>query len=363
MIRAVLGLFGILLAVIFALTAVLPTPQADAQQGVRIGVPGFGVFTIHGGGRRGRGTRQGGGRPQQAADGTNLEGDTARVQAALAAFEFNPGPINGKMGQQTRNAISRYQKSQGERATGRLTEEQQDTLLNNYCVGSAPVRNPTLESLFLVRRSDSKTSSVAPDSGQGASLSAVCVRTFSSEASEETPKLLPDQFCVSRAYAMDTAAKNIELRLEAQKQTTRETIRAECNQRAEAGRARAPQLASLPPAELAKQLSSENKVPEDGIELAVAQAQICLGIGYADDRPDVALAAVLDLISLGETGFGELIAAHFALGAGVKRDVGRAAQWLELASTEVKGGVSPAADFDAACRWRVLRQMADEIRK
>ncbi len=53
MIRAVLGLFGILLAVMFALTAVLPTPQADAQQGVRIGVPGFGVFTIHGGGRRG----------------------------------------------------------------------------------------------------------------------------------------------------------------------------------------------------------------------------------------------------------------------------------------------------------------------
>ena len=120
---------------------------------------------------------------------------------------------------------------------------------------------------------------------------------------------------------------------------------------------------SLLPAELAKQLTSENTVPEDGIELAVAHAQICLGVGYADDRPDVALAAALDLISLGETGFGELIAAHFALGAGVKRNVERAILWLELAATEVKGGVSPAADFEAACRWRVLRQMADELRK
>ncbi len=363
MTKAVLGLFGILLVVMFALTAVLPTPEAGAQQRVRVGVPGFGVFTIHGGGRRAPGTRRGGGQPQQAADSTNLEGDTAQVQAALAAFEFNPGPINGKMGQQTRNAISRYQKSQGERATGRLTEEQQESLLNSYCVGSAPVRNPTLESLFLGRRSDNRTSSVAPDSSQGASLSAVCVRTFSSEESGETPKLLPDQFCVSRTYAMDTAARTIELRLEAQKQTTRETIRAECNQRAEAGRARAAQLDSLLPAELAKQLTSENTVPEDGIELAVAQAQICLGVGYADDRPDVALAAALDLISLGETGFGELIAAHFALGAGVRRNVERAILWLELAATEVKGGVSPAADSEAACRWRVLRQMADELRK
>ena len=125
MTKAVLGLFGILLVVMFALTAALPTPEAGAQQRVRVGVPGFGVFTIHRGGRRAPGTRRGGGQPQQAADGTNLEGDTAQVQAALAAFEFNPGPINGKMGQQTRNAISRYQKSQGERATGRLTEEQQ----------------------------------------------------------------------------------------------------------------------------------------------------------------------------------------------------------------------------------------------
>ena len=104
------------------------------------------------------------------------------MQTALAAFELNPGPINGKLGQQTRNAISRYQKSQGERATGRLTEEQQELLLNSYCVGSAPARSPTLESLFLWRRSDNNTSSVAPDSSRGASLSAVCLRTFPSEA-------------------------------------------------------------------------------------------------------------------------------------------------------------------------------------
>jgi peptidoglycan hydrolase-like protein with peptidoglycan-binding domain len=363
MTRAVLGLLGILLAAMFALTTVLPTPEADAQQGpVRIGVPGFGVFTIQGG-RRARGTRKGGGQPQQPASGTNQDGDVEQIQAALAAFEFNPGAINGKMGQQTRNAISRYQKSLGERATGRLTEDQKDSLLNSYCVGSAPERNPTLESLFLVRRSEGGSSHVAPNPGQSASLRATCVRTFSSETSEETRKLLPDQFCVSRAYAMDNAARNIELRLEAQKQATREAIRAECNQRAEDSRARIALLNSLLPDELAKRLATENTVPEDGADLAVAQANICLGIGYADDRPDVALAAALDLIGLGETGTGELIAAHFALGAGVKRDVGRAVLWLDLAATEVQGGVSPAVDSDAACRWRVLRQMAEELRK
>jgi len=48
----------------------------------------------------------------------NLTNEVANVQKALAAAGFNPGPIDGKMGTQTRNAVIAFQKSRGLKADG-----------------------------------------------------------------------------------------------------------------------------------------------------------------------------------------------------------------------------------------------------
>jgi len=54
--------------------------------------------------------------------------NTLRVQIALDALGFNPGPIDGLLGPLTTQAIRRYQQSAGMPATGDLTEDQIDAL-------------------------------------------------------------------------------------------------------------------------------------------------------------------------------------------------------------------------------------------
>ena len=52
-----------------------------------------------------------------------------RVQAALTAEGYDPGPADGKFGQRTRRAIEAWQQANGHAATGELTSEQVTTLL------------------------------------------------------------------------------------------------------------------------------------------------------------------------------------------------------------------------------------------
>jgi peptidoglycan hydrolase-like protein with peptidoglycan-binding domain len=56
--------------------------------------------------------------PAEAADRAEIE----RMQKALKQQGHDPGPIDGVMGNQTRDALRAYQKKQGLEATGQLDE-------------------------------------------------------------------------------------------------------------------------------------------------------------------------------------------------------------------------------------------------
>ena len=64
-----------------------------------------------------------------------------RVQAALAAAGFDPGPADGQFGPRTRRAIGAWQEAAGYAATGELTGEQVEVLL----AGPAQAPGPTCE--------------------------------------------------------------------------------------------------------------------------------------------------------------------------------------------------------------------------
>jgi len=55
----------------------------------------------------------------EPASAANVKG----VQSNLAALGYNPGPIDGVAGAQTRNAVSQYQRDNGLAVDGRLTPD------------------------------------------------------------------------------------------------------------------------------------------------------------------------------------------------------------------------------------------------
>jgi peptidoglycan hydrolase-like protein with peptidoglycan-binding domain len=57
------------------------------------------------------------------------QGDIRQVQERLKEAGFNPGPVDGQLGAQTREAIREYQKAHGLPQTGQLDEPTRDLLM------------------------------------------------------------------------------------------------------------------------------------------------------------------------------------------------------------------------------------------
>ncbi len=57
------------------------------------------------------------------------QGDVRQVQERLKEAGFNPGPVDGQLGPQTREAFKEYQKAHGLPQTGQLDEPTHDLLM------------------------------------------------------------------------------------------------------------------------------------------------------------------------------------------------------------------------------------------
>ena len=73
--------------------------------------------------------------------------DVRQAQQALMDKGINPGPIDGKMGPQTKGALSEYQKKENLKVTGRLDRETKAKLISasasTKADTSAPAASPT----------------------------------------------------------------------------------------------------------------------------------------------------------------------------------------------------------------------------
>ena len=90
--------------------------------------------------------------PSQAEAGSQ---ETIDLQVRLARAHASPGPIDGLMGKNTRNAISAFQRIQGLEQTGKLDEETRKTLeglgdaptMRDYEITEADVKGPFLDKI------------------------------------------------------------------------------------------------------------------------------------------------------------------------------------------------------------------------
>jgi len=111
-----------------------------------------GVRTIQNELHKQNGIRKGGGRRISAKKSRRLVVDGRVVQSALAKLGFDPGPIDGKPGRKTRNAIRRFQRKAGLRVTGKLTGRDYVVLMNLVRKASGGSRPATVAAARTVPR-------------------------------------------------------------------------------------------------------------------------------------------------------------------------------------------------------------------
>jgi hypothetical protein len=75
-----------------------------------------------------------------------------------------------------------------------------------------------------------------------------------------------------------------------------------------------------------------------------ATAKICLSVGYAEDKMDVAVASGLILAALGEGAYGEILGHHLSQGFGASQRTDLAFDWYDMAIEAAdRSGAAPFA--------------------
>lgn len=317
------------------------------------------------------------------------------VQAALNFFNFPAGTPDGVFGRRTRTAVSTYQSFMDFPVTGELSNFQKDFLLNSHQraelggaetsrviltdpngargllisfmqqqqggntglgMGNNTVQASNPSNDFNGGGSSPQTSSTGLPvfvTSQESSMNELCISGIQ-------PNSVEAQFCNLRAYAIDEGdqlASSVQ-------GTTRADIQAQCV-------AFAPTLepyvstVSLANAGAAKS-ELQSWVSTSGASAASLEgiAKVCLGVGYSTDDSDVALASIMTLVGLGQSGYEELLAYHLALGFGFdgKASTDRGAQWLDNASLAYASGQESLTGESGALRATVAVSLANSMR-
>jgi hypothetical protein len=90
-------------------------------------------------------------------------------------------------------------------------------------------------------------------------------------------------------------------------------------------------------------------------------ARICLGIGYRTDDPEVALAAAMVLVGLGEEAYGEMLGHHLMNGFATPKRPDRGVEWLGAASQALEAGASPLVANGSQAHAALLHQAVAEL--
>jgi hypothetical protein len=147
---------------------------------------------------------------------------------------------------------------------------------------------------------------------------------------------LKEQFCLARAFTM---AKG-EARLDTVQGMTVEDVRNEC---AALATTLAPAISGLsggiaPPATLAEVKAASGQMTNEAMS---TYGEVCLGLGFGDDRPDVSLAAALFMTAAGHPSYAELVGHHLRGGHGVAGDEAAARAWYDMALSASDAGATP----------------------
>ncbi|MYZ50439.1 peptidoglycan-binding domain-containing protein, partial [Propylenella binzhouense] len=401
--------------------AAQPASEAQAGSGgaVAAGFAGFALGVIagsaisrqHSGGTVRRSHSSGGSRPKASRQVARRSAETVAVQKALAFYGLYTGAIDGLAGPGTRAAVSALQTKMGWAVTGTLKPDEQAALLAQYASdqkgGPAPATGnntgPKVDELFAMINGQNRPGAAGQQGGvvmvpggpaNGAPGAAAVVSPqpqpglqpeplqvaaapgdgfrihcpdISGSAAAAVPagltltgtgSLVPEQFCRARTAAFVDSAGAFSGLGEAE----RGHVQSACAQMTDAMRPRLTQLATSAPAAFVQAIGAEFAgFTEAQKDQAAGNFNVCIGVGYAADRGDMVASAALGLVALGDTGYGEIVAAALALGAGMPGNGAKAIEWLDYTADEIEAGAEPVQSDTGVERASILRLMADQI--
>jgi len=185
-------------------------------------------------------------------------------------------------------------------------------------------------------------------------LAAHCDAVAAGTSSGSAGRVIDQQFCFARAVAIsdgDGMAKRVQ-------RFSYDQIAAQCRALSGAMEAHVARLGDAGPEDVlggVRDLVAGSGTPP--AQLA-GTARICLGIGYAEDDSEMALASALLAVATGAPAYGELLGHHLTKGFGVipRRDLARA--WYRNSFEAIEAGAERVFAPDQPGRIALIRAAA-----
>jgi peptidoglycan hydrolase-like protein with peptidoglycan-binding domain len=176
-------------------------------------------------------------------------------------------------------------------------------------------------------------------------------------AMTDPAQALGEQFCLARTYAIEQG----ESLAGTVQGFSMAEIETQCQAFAPSMTGYQARLAAQEPAEVRTAL--QEFVSSTGTPPAQmsGSARICLGVGYRTDDAEVALAAALILVGLGEEAYDELLGHHLVNGFATPKRTDRGLAWLGAASAALADGASPLVTNGSQAHAALLQQAVAEL--
>ena len=185
-------------------------------------------------------------------------------------------------------------------------------------------------------------------------MAAHCDSVRADPSSGNSGRVIDEQFCFARDVAIsdgDRLAKRVQ-------GLSYDQIAAQCGALSGAMAPHIARLADARPESVLK--GTRGLVADSGTPPAqlAGTARICLGIGYAEDDSEMALASALLAVATGAPAYGELLGHHLTKGFGVTAQRDRARAWYRASFDAIEAGAERVFAPDQPGRIALLRAAA-----
>lgn len=153
----------------------------------------------------------------------------------------------------------------------------------------------------------------------------------------DADQALSEQFCEARSYAISAGQSYA-----AQLRVSDEQLTATCNQISEAMQPARDMVNTATAAAVQAKVAEINaQIGLADTSTAAAYGQLCLGIGYRQDNPEVALSGAMLAYAVGQLPYAEMLAHHMREGFGLVANSGGSVAWYDTALGALEQGVAP----------------------
>lgn len=322
-----------------------------------------------------------------------------QVQTALNYFDYPVGTVDGALGARSRTAMQNYEAAMGFNVDGSLDDFERDFLLTSYQKAQTSAQFPPYsqilaregtQGLLRTYRNEQRGiptpgSNIVPavqpepqapavqpglpsfggvDPGEQRSINAHCNQItvltttnggFTTQATMADPRFaLNEQFCLARTNAVSQADSIVS--------SIPNMTNAQFLQQCEAlGAYMAPHISALgekTPADVQRDVATVLQSSGQSSEDLRVAGRICLGVGYREDRADIALASALVMVGTDEAAYGELIGHHMREGFGTPASRAQSEAWLTTSLASLEGGAAPVFLPNQSAERIALMRMA-----